>query len=470
MPSTDAESPYNVINDGVLNKLKVIFGPDRASKQPEDLFTYSFDATRQEFPPQAVVWARSEDEICALMRLANEHRFPVYPRGGGTGFTGGALPIHGGVVLSLEHMTEVIEIDQANRFVNAQSGIALGDLKSQLVAKGLFYPPDPSSAKTATLGGSLAECAGGLNCVKYGVTKDWVQSVRAVLPNGEAISVGTKARKNVVGYNLLPLLIGSEGTLAIITEATLRLVPYPPHRQAFVALFDSVTASIESVQQMLMSGVTPSALEFIDRRCLEAANQFLKDKRMPVAEGLLLVECDGFEPSRIQSELDLLINSCKQCGAQEIHHASSEEERVALWSIRKNLSPAMHAIAPFKTNEDICVPISEIQGILKDAYEIGDKYKIATLCFGHAGDGNIHVNFMTQTEHHPHIEAAVAELFDATIKRQGSISGEHGIGVTKAPYLEMELGKTVKTLLGEFKKMFDPNNILNPNKIVVETN
>ncbi|MDP8244593.1 MAG: FAD-binding oxidoreductase [Candidatus Hinthialibacter antarcticus] len=460
---------YNPISNDIMRALQAIFGPERASNQPEDLLTYSFDATRQEFPPQAVVWAESEDEICALMRLANEHHFPVYPRGGGTGFTGGALPVHGGVVLSLEHMDAIVELDEANRFVTVQSGMALGELKTQLLAKGLFYPPDPSSAKTATVGGSLAECAGGLNCVKYGVTKEWVQSVRAVLPNGEAVQVGTKARKNVVGYNLLPLLIGSEGTLAVITEATLRLVPYPPHRQAFVALFDSVAAAIDSVQRILMSGVTPSALEFIDRRCLEAANQYLKDKRMPVADALLLVECDGFDPQRIQDEQNTLIQVSKDCGAQEIHPAQSEEERMALWSIRKNLSPAMHAIAPFKTNEDICVPISEIQGILQDAYEIGDRYKIATLCFGHAGDGNLHVNFMTHNEHDPNIEAAVAELFKATIKRQGSISGEHGIGVTKAPYLEMEVGTTVKNMLIELKKMFDPNNILNPDKIVVKT-
>ena len=460
---------YNPISDDVMRALQAIFGPERASRQPEDLFTYSFDATRQEFPPQAVVWAESEEEICALMRLANQHRFPVYPRGGGTGFTGGALPVHGGVVLSLEHMDAIVELDEANRFVTAQSGIALGELKTHLLAKGLFYPPDPSSAKTATVGGSLAECAGGLNCVKYGVTKEWVQSLRAVLPNGEAVQIGTKARKNVVGYNLLPLLIGSEGTLAVITEATLRLVPYPPHRQAFVALFDSVAAAIESVQRILMSGVTPSALEFIDRRCLEAANQYLKDKRMPVADALLLIECDGFDPQRIQDEQDALIEVSKDCGAQEIHPAQTEEERMALWSIRKNLSPAMHAIAPFKTNEDICVPISEIQGILNDAYAIGDKYKIATLCFGHAGDGNLHVNFMTHNEHDPNIEAAVAELFQATIKRQGSISGEHGIGVTKAPYLEMEVGTAVKNMFIELKKMFDPNNILNPDKIAVKT-
>ncbi|MBZ0256984.1 FAD-binding oxidoreductase [bacterium] len=461
---------YHTINDDDVRALKHIFGPDRASKQPEDLLTYSFDATRQEYLPQAVVWAENEEEIGALMRLANERRFPVYPRGGGTGFTGGALPLKGGVVLSLERMSAITELDEANRFVSAQPGIALGELKTYLQSKGLFYPPDPSSAKTASLGGSLAECAGGLNCVKYGVTKDWVQSIRAVLPNGEIIKVGTKARKNVVGYNLLPLIIGSEGTLAIITEATLRLVPYPPRRQAFVALFDSVSAAMDAVQAILMSGVTPSALEFIDRRCLEAANRYLKDKQMPIAEALLLIECDGFDEQRIQDEISLLIQAANQCGAQEIHPAQSDEERMALWSIRKNLSPAMHAIAPFKTNEDICVPISEIQAILHEAYAIGEKYKIATLCFGHAGDGNLHVNFMTHNEHDPNIEAAVAELFHAAIQRNGSISGEHGIGVTKAPYLEMEMGTTVKNLLQDFKTMFDPNNILNPDKIIAKTN
>lgn len=447
-----------------LRELKAIFG-ERVSTREEDLLTYAFDATRQEYPPQAVAWPMNEDEISALMRWANRHHVPIYPRGGGTGFTGGALALNGGVTVSLEKMEALIEIDETNRLVTAQPGIPLGDLKSALQKKGLFYPPDPSSAKTASLGGTLAECAGGLNCVKYGVTKDWVQSIRAVLPNGEITQVGTKARKNVVGYDLLPLLIGSEGTLAIITECTLRLIPYPTRRAAFIALYDKVSEAMTSVQAILMSGVTPSALEFIDRRCLEAANAHIKGADMPLAEAMLLVETDGFEDQRVRDDLNRLQAVCRERGAREIRDSQSEEERMKLWSIRKNLSPAMHAIAPYKTNEDICVPISEISGILDDAYAIGERYQIATLCFGHAGDGNIHVNFMTHVEHDPNVEKAVAELFEATVKRDGSISGEHGIGVTKAPYISLEIGESTRELLAGLKRLFDPNDVLNPGKI-----
>lgn len=469
MTLATTEPVYSPLNEGLIAELKSIFGDERISDRPEDVLTYSFDATRREYAPHAVAWPESAEEISQLVHFANRHRVPLYPRGGGTGFTGGALATQGGITISMERMDRIIEIDEANRLVTAETGVVLGTLKSALQERGLFYPPDPSSAKSAALGGTLAECAGGLNCVKYGTTKDWVQSIKAVLPNGEIVNVGTKARKNVVGYNLLPLLIGSEGTLAIITEATLRLLPYPTVRRAFTAVYGSVSEAMQSVQKILLSGVTPSALEFIDRRCLEAANHYMKDERLPVDEALLLVESDGFDEARMLEEQQRLIDACRANGAKDIQPSKTEAERAALWSIRKNLSPAMHAIAPFKTNEDICVPISEIEGILNDAYAIGDKYQIATLCFGHAGDGNIHVNFMTHDEQDPNIELAVEELFAATVKRNGSISGEHGIGIMKAPYLELELGRAVTDLLVQFKAMMDPNQILNPEKIIPKT-
>jgi len=356
-------------------------------------------------------------------------------------------------------------VEKLNRLVTAQAGVPLGELKSILQKQGLFYPPDPSSAKTATLGGSLAECAGGLNCVKYGTTKDWVQAVEAVLPTGEIIHVGSKARKSVVGYNLLQLLIGSEGTLAVITEATLRLVPYPPHRGTFIALFDSVQDSARAVQRMLDSGAVPCAIEFIDRRSLEAVNAYSQDAGLPVVEALLLVEADGHDQSRVEEETRRFAALCQESGATRITLAQSSQERDRLWDIRRSLNPAMYAKAPFKTNEDICVPISAIGAILDVAYEIGKKFNIATLCFGHAGDGNIHVNFMTREEEDPQVDQSVAELFERTVALGGSISGEHGIGITKAPFLGLEMGKRERRLLADIKKLFDPKNILNPGKM-----
>lgn len=453
------------LNRKILKKLNAIFPKDRISDDMVDRATYAYDATRNYFPPHVVVWPETKEEISSVMKIANEETIPVYPRGGGTGHTGGALALKGGILLSVERMREIRSIDPINRLVTAQPGIPLAELKTAVQQQGLFYPPDPSSAKTAVLGGTLAECAGGLNCVKYGTTKDWVQQIEAVLPNGELIRVGSKARKSVTGYNLLQLLIGSEGTLAVITEAVLRLIPYPPYRSTFIALFDSVAQSAYAVQKILDSGTVPCILEFIDRPSLEAANSYVQDKKLPIANALLLVETDHFEMESAGKDARILSDLCRQCGALDIKISQTEEERDALWDIRKKLSPAMFAIAPFKTNEDICVPISEFPAMLEDAYEIGRKYRIETLCFGHAGDGNVHVNFMSHEENDPNVEKAVEELFQKTVARGGSISGEHGIGIMKAPYLSLEVGQEEQRLYREIKKVFDPNNILNPGKM-----
>lgn len=455
------------LEKSLLLSLQTIFTQGRFSTDPVDLLTYAYDATHNHYPPQAVVWPETSQEISEVMKLACEYKVPVYPRGGGTGQTGGALALEGGILLSMERMDAIRSVDTANRLVTAQAGIPLGKLKSAVQKEGLFYPPDPSSATTASLGGTLAECAGGLNCVKYGITKDWVQSVEAVLPTGEIIHLGSKARKNVVTYNLMQLLVGSEGILAVITEAVLRLIPYPAHRATFVALFDSTTDSALTVRAILGSGTLPCALEFIDRLSLEAANAHNPAAGLPVAEALLLIETDGMNPDDVLEEKESLIEICRSNRATTITEAANGEERERLWDIRRSLSPAMFAKAPFKTNEDVCVPIASFPTIMEKAYAIGRKYDIFTLCFGHAGDGNLHVNFMSHDERDPQVEKAVGELFRETVALEGSISGEHGIGVTKAPYLSLEMGQREQQLLLDVKRVFDPHNILNPGKIVV---
>ncbi|MEW6237912.1 MAG: FAD-binding oxidoreductase [Candidatus Omnitrophota bacterium] len=455
------------LDKAFIKILRGLFPSERLSADPVDLLTYSYDATKKEYLPQMVVWAENAEEISALLRAACEYQVPVYPRGGGTGLSGGALATHGGVLLSMERMDKILNLDEENRLLTAQPGVPLGVLKAAAQKRGLFYPPDPSSAKTASLGGTLAECAGGLNCVKYGTTKDWIQSIQAVLPTGEIVKAGTKARKNVVGYNLLQLLIGSEGTLAVITEATVRLIPNPSAHSAFAALFDSIDDSSQAVQAILKSGVTPCALEFIDRQCLEAANEYVQDRRIPIAEALLLVETDGFDELLVGQDARALADICRQQGASEIRPAQTEEERQALWDIRRSLSPAMYAKAPFKTNEDVCVPVSAYPLLMQKAYEISERHRVMTLCFGHAGDGNIHVNFMSRLENDPSVIAAVKDLFRAVVDMGGSISGEHGIGIAKAPYISFELGECERKLITDIKRLFDPHNILNPEKIVV---
>ena len=456
------------INASLFKALRKALSKERVSSEEVDLMTYAYDATRNHYPPQVVVWPESTEEISAVMKLACEYKTPVYPRGGGTGHTGGALALAGGILLSLERMSKILEIDKDNRLVRTQPGIPLGELKSAVQKEGLFYPPDPSSAKTASLGGTLAECAGGLNCVKYGTTKDWIQSVEAVLPTGEIIHAGTKARKNVVGYNLLQLLVGSEGTLAIITEATMQLVPFPAHRATFVALFDSVNQSALSVRAILNSGTLPCALEFIDRLSLEAANAHKPEANLPIADGLLLIETDGFNQDEVRRDLDILAGICKANGATKITESQNDSEREKLWDIRRSLSPAMFAKAPFKTNEDICVPVAAFPQMLEEAYKISRKYDIFTLCFGHAGDGNLHVNFMSHNEIDSKVEQAVSDLFKKTVELGGSISGEHGIGISKQPYIAYEMSETELGLLTKIKAVFDPHNILNPGKIVAQ--
>ena len=457
---------YKTIEQSDIQSLQSYLSTDRVSTDSVDVMTYSYDASQKQYPPQAVVWVESTDEVSNVLKYANENKIPVYARGGGTGLTGGALPVHGGIALATSKMDKLLKIDAENNYIEAEVGIVLGDLKNHLQEQGLFFPPDPSSAKTAQLGGCLAECAGGLNCVKYGTTKDWVLGIEAVLPTGEIIQSGANVRKSVVGYNLTQLFIGSEGTLGVISKATLRIIPYPKHRATFIALYDSIQEAAQSSVDILQSGILPMALEYIDRPCLEAVNSFKQGANMPMAEALLLIETDGYDQERVNSELQVLQEICRKNGATEIKPSDSDEERAHLWSVRKSLSPAMHAKAPYKTNEDICVPITKLPEILEKTYAIGKKADIPTLCFGHAGDGNIHVNFMTHTQHDPVIEKAVHDLFYATVESGGSISGEHGIGVTKAPFIHLEIGENERALHKRVKQLFDPNNIMNPGKFI----
>lgn len=457
---------YKEITDQDIQSLRSLLSPDQVSNDPVDQMTYSYDASQRQSAPQAVVWIKSTEDVSKVLKYANEHKIPVYARGGGTGLTGGAIPVHGGIALCTSKMNQIINIDAENHFVEVEAGIVLLDMKNRLEEQGLFYPPDPSSAKTAQLGGTLAECAGGLNCVKYGITKDWVLGLEAVMANGDIINIGAKVRKCVVGYNLTQLLVGSEGTLGVITKATLRLIPLPKHQATFLALFNSAIDAAQTSVDILQSGITPKALEFIDRYCLEAVNSYMHGADMPLADAVLLIETDGFDQDIVQRDIEVLQEICKKNNATEIKVANDNDERTHLWKVRKALSPAMHAKAPYKTNEDICVPITKLPEILEKTYAIGEKANIPTLCFGHAGDGNIHVNFMTHTQFDPVVEQAVHDMFIATIECGGTISGEHGIGLSKAPFIKLELGENVRKVHKQIKSLFDPNNILNPGKFI----
>ena len=449
----------------ILSQLRSAVGPDNASTDPIDLTTYGYDATRRSAECDAVVWPTNMEQISELMRLATQHRIPIVPRGSGSGLSGGTLPVRGGWMMSLERMNRILDIDTTNRTVTAEPGIRLNDLKAAVEKEGLFYPPDPASAKIASLGGTIAECSGGLNCVKYGTTRDWVMEVRAVLPTGEIVRFGSRARKCVSGYNVLQLLIGSEGTLATVGEATLRLIPHPRFRRTFMAGFESHARASEGVLQLLNGAVTPCALEYIDRNSIECVREHLSTDGLPAVDALLLGEVDGFSDEQVDADLDAVVQTLRDAHAESVVSASDEREREDLWHIRRNLRPAMFEKGRIKVNEDIAVPLDQFPDMLHDAYEIAERHKVTVICFGHAGDGNVHVNLMSDIEHDPAVIAATREVFERAVARGGTISGEHGIGTMKAEFMALEWGAAELGMLRKIKSAFDPADILNPGKI-----
>jgi len=391
------------------------------------------------------------------------------PRGAGTGYTGGAVPLQGGVVLSLERLNKILEIDELNLLAVVQPNVITGDIQDAVEKLGLFYPPDPASLRQSVIGGNVAECAGGPRAFKYGVTKQYVLGLEAVLPSGEVIQTGGKVVKNVVGYDLTQLLVGSEGTLAIITKIILRLVPKPTRQVTMRATFPSVTHAVNAVTNLIRARVVPAALELIDGDCLEAVATALKVRSLapPGTAALLLLEVDGGD-GQVADESARVEAACRAAGATEFLRAKDEGERQELWRVRRELSPSLRMITPLKFNHDVVVPKGRVPELFALVDEIKRDYRLRIPCFGHVGDGNIHVNIMVMPDDVDEIRRAhEAEgvLFRGVVALEGSISGEHGIGFAKAPYLAIELTKATIDTMRHIKRAFDPNGILNPGKI-----
>jgi glycolate dehydrogenase FAD-linked subunit len=429
---------------------------------------YAYDATRREAMPDIVVFASSIEQVAFVMKVANETGTPVYPRGGGSGLTGGSIPLKGGIVLTLERMNQILQIDENNFSVTAQAGIKLETLRDEVKKRGLFFPPDPSSGKIAALGGVLAECAGGLNVLKYGPISNYVLRLKAVLPSGEVITVGSHAPKSVTGYDLKHLLIGSEGTLAVIVEATLSLLVYPQYQQSFCAFFSSLQVALEGANRILRAGFRPRSLEFIDSHSFECIRSYKPLSLPEGTEAALLVEEDGHDEEEVSRQVHQIASVVHQ-ESLEIHLARTPEEREQIWSLRKSISPALYSLAKYKINEDICVPRGRIVEAISGAYDIGEEVGLRTVIFGHTGDGNLHVNFMTDVDQDPKAEEAVQKLMKMVVSLGGTLSGEHGIGITKSPYLGYELSPAEIELQKNLKAVFDPNGVLNPGKIFKET-
>ena len=430
---------------------------------------YGTDALKRGSPADIVVFPGTTEDVAGVVRICAERRLPIVPRGAGTGYTGGSVPTHGGVVVSLERMNRILEIDEANLVAVVEPNVVTGDLQDAVEQVGLFYPPDPASLRQSVIGGNVAECAGGPRAFKYGTTKRYVLGLEAVLPTGEVIQTGGKAVKNVVGYDLTQLLVGSEGTLAIITKIVLRLIPKPPRQITLRATFPDVESSAAAVVNIIRARVVPAALELIDGESLDAVARNLRVRSL-APEGtaaLLLLEVDGIEQA-IEEEAGRVEEACRAAGATEVLRAHSEEERDELWRVRRELSLSLKTIASLKLNHDVVVPKGRIPELFALVQDIRDRFHLRIPCFGHAGDGNIHVNIMVDKDNREEIgRAHEAEevLFAGVVALEGSISGEHGIGFAKARFLPLELSDDEIALMKRVKKAFDPHGILNPGKM-----
>ena len=436
------------------------------STAPEDIICYGFDASGIEVCPSAIVWPNNTADVVKVMKYAYEKEIPVVPRGAGTGMTAGAVPSKGSIVLSFEKMKKIIEIDTENLNVLCEPGVINGKLQRELEWTGFFYPPDPASMNFCTLGGNVAENAGGPRALKYGVTRDYVMEIEAVLPNGEVITTGIKTTKGVVGYDLTRLFTGSEGTLAVFTKIRLKVLPLPEEVITLLAIFRSLESSGDAVTKIISSKIIPRTLEFMDRNAIEAVENFKPIGLPRDAEAVLLIELDG-QPSTITREAEKVIALCSKLGA-EIKMAKDEFAKNNLWASRRALSPALYHIKPTKINEDIVVPRNKLTEMLRRLRTLSEKSGITIVNFGHAGDGNIHVNIMVDKADEDEYQRGlglVEQIFRDTLELGGTISGEHGIGLTKAGYIDMELSERELKIMESIKKVFDPKKILNPGKI-----
>lgn len=455
------------LSDRSFRKLRKIVGRQRSLKSKEDLACYAYDATAKTYLPDAVVFPKTAEEISEILKLANKDEFFVVPRGAGSGMTGGSLAVKGGVVLVMSNLDRICEIDKKNLIVHAEPGVVTAHLHDAVEKEGLFYPPDPSSMQFSTLGGNLAECAGGPRAVKYGVTRDYVLGLEVVLPTGEIINTGVKTAKGVVGYDLTRLFVGSEGTLGVITRVVLKLLPLPESVKTMTAVFDKIKDAVETVSYILQKGLIPRTIEYMDNAAIRCAENYLKTGLPIEAEALLVIETDGKEEDAKQS-LSLIRELCILKGASSVNVAETKDEADAIWNARRAISPALYAYGPDKINEDIAVPKSGLPDIVAKINSLREKTGLVMVSFGHAGDGNIHFNIMLDKKNKEDLKkarASIDALFDYTLELGGTISGEHGIGITKASYLEKEIGPVELQLMKKIKKIFDPKGILNPGKI-----
>src|SRR2546423_1266933 len=454
----------------VLARLSEIVGAANVIDDEERVERCAQDALKEKFPPEAVVLPRAAEEVSAILRLANERRFPVTARGGGVGYTGGAVPVEGGIVVGTDRMNRIKEISAENLYAVTEPGVTTYALQQAVEQLGLFYPPDPAPSRNSYIGGNIAENAGGIRSAKYGVTKHYVLGLEVVLPTGEIIETGGRVSKNVVGFDLTGLVCGSEGMLAVITEATLKLLPLPEATRTVRATFKTMAAACACPAAFTRARVTPVAIEVLDRNSIRAVESEFAFGIDAGAGALLLVSVDGSR-EEVERTARVVEDVVKNLGGYDVLRSETREEEEKLWDVRRALSPAIKKFGTLKFNEDVVVPRSRVPELIERVEEIGRRHRTFVVNFGHLGDGNIHVNFMcdrADPEAVCRAREAVGETFAVSVELGGTISGEHGIGYVKAPYLSMALGAETIEAMRRIKRALDPQGILNPGKMFTQ--
>ncbi|CEG26593.1 glycolate oxidase subunit GlcD [Bacillus sp. B-jedd] len=467
------QSSKTKIGEDIKKKFIAVVSPVNYEDSQTSRLVYSYDSTPNfQAMPDAVISPRNTQEVSEVIKICDEHKIPIVPRGSGTNLCGGTCPVEGGIVLLFKHMNKILELDESNLTITVQPGVITSEIIAAVEPKGLFYPPDPGSMKISTIGGNINENAGGLRGLKYGVTRDYVIGLEAVLPNGDIIRTGGKLAKDVAGYDFTRLFVGSEGTLCIITEAILKLLPLPETKKTALALYEDLESAARSVSKIIANKIIPTTLEFLDQETVRVVEDYVKIGLPTDAKAVLLIEQDG-PPEVVERDMQKISEICIQEHAFSVQVAKTEQEAEALRTARRTALSALARLAPTTILEDATVPRSEIARMVKSINEIAEKYKVKICTFGHAGDGNLHPTCPTDIrnkEEMERVEKAFEEIFERAIELGGTITGEHGVGIMKAPYLELKLGKEGVAAMRAVKASLDPNNIMNPGKIFAKDN
>ncbi|WP_425388192.1 FAD-binding oxidoreductase [Alicyclobacillus ferrooxydans] len=456
------------MDESLIRQFREIVGNTYVLDSIQERFSYSYDATPlYQSMPDLVIQPGDTEEIAAILKLASQHRIPIVSRGAGSNLSGGTVPVEGGIVLHLNRMNELMEIDTDNLTSTFQPGLVTADLHKAVEAKGLFYPPDPGSMRVSTLGGNVAECAGGMRGLKYGTTKDYVMGVQAVLPDGSVVRFGGKNAKDVAGYDITRLLVGSEGTLAVITEITAKLLPLPESTQTLVAYFRSLVDAAKTVSAIIAAKILPSSMEFLDHGTMHVVEDFSHIGLPLDMEAMLLIQQDG-STLQVEEDIERIASLCRSSGAVEVRMAATPQEGDELMTARRAALSALARVRPTTILEDATVPRAKLAEMVEQVNAIAKKYNVEICTFGHAGDGNLHPTCLTDErdkEEIERVEQAFEEIFHAAIKLGGTVTGEHGVGLAKARYLELKVGHEGLELMKRVKQAFDPLGIMNPGKM-----